>query len=77
MTNEALIAEATKVAKDFSVDSAPGVTLETLPRVRATDALVVYFESDEHDGKIEVILERESGKLVTATLVPRDRKKRA
>ena len=74
MTNEALIAEATKLAKTFWAGTA-GFTLEMLPKVRALDAVVVFFESDEHDGKIEVFLERESGKFITATLVPRDRKK--
>ena len=75
MTDEALIAEAMKLAKSFGADATAGVSLEMLPKVRAVDAVVVYFESDEHDGKIEVFLEKESGKFITATLVPRKPKK--
>ena len=75
MTDEALIAEAMKLAKSFGADATAGVTLEMLPKVRAVDAVVVYFESDEHDGKIEVFLEKVSGKFITATLVPRKPKK--
>jgi hypothetical protein len=30
----------------------------------------VYFESSEHDGKIEVYLDKESGEFITATFVP-------
>ena len=70
MTNEALIAEARKVVQNIGRDAEAGVTLDMLPKVRAVDAVVVYFTSDEHDGKIEVFLERESGKFITAGMMP-------
>ena len=75
MTHEALITEARKLVKSFVADPKAGVTLEMLPKVRALDAVVIYFESDEHDGKIEVFLEKESGKFITAGLMaPKEKK---
>ena len=76
MTLDELIAEAKKHAKGFGDLGRAGVTLEMVPRVRALEAVVVYFESDEHDGKIEIFLERETGKLITATLVPKEGRKK-
>jgi hypothetical protein len=70
MTHEALIAEARKVVQNIQRDAGAGLTLEMLPKVAAVDAVVVYFTSDEHDGKIEVFLERDSGKFITAGLMP-------
>jgi hypothetical protein len=70
MTHEALIAEARKVVQNVQRDAEAGLTLEMLPKVTAVDAVVVYFTSDEHDGKIEVFLERDSGKFITASLMP-------
>jgi hypothetical protein len=64
MTHEALIAEARKVVQSIGRDGVDGITLDMVPKVRAVDAVVVYFTSDEHEGKIEVILESESGKFI-------------
>ena len=71
MTQEKLIAKAREYVKGFEKSSKEhGVSLETLPKVRLQDAAVVHFESDKHDGKIEVYLDRESGNFITATFVP-------
>ena len=77
MTHDELIAEARKQAEDFRDTGEPPISLDRLPNVRALDAVVVYFESDEHDGKIEVFLERETGKFLAATLIPAKPKKSA
>ena len=77
MTIEELIVEARKHAKGFGDLGRAGVTLEMVPKVRAVEAVVVYFESDEHDGSIEIFLERDSGKLVSATLVPKEGRREA
>ena len=76
MTTDKLIAEARKHAKSFGDRGRAGVTLEMVPKVRVLDAVVVHFESDEHEGKIEIFLERETGKFISATLVPKERKKK-
>ncbi len=70
MTHEQLIAAAREHAKDFSDPGEFPVRLDTLPKVTVIDAVVVFFESDQHDGRIEVFLERESGKFLTAILSP-------
>ena len=70
MTRDELIAIARKHAKGFSDVNEFPVTLDMLPKVRVVDAVVVYFEGDQHGGKIEVFLERESGDFITATLIP-------
>ncbi len=46
--------------------------LDMLPKVRVMDAVAVYFESEPltGGGKIEVYLERESGKLLCSRLAP-------
>ncbi|HXR06550.1 MAG TPA: hypothetical protein VN765_04415 [Candidatus Acidoferrum sp.] len=70
MTHEELITMARKHLKAFGDQSEHGVALERLPKARVQEAAVVYFEGDEHDGKLEVYLERESGEFIMATLIP-------
>jgi hypothetical protein len=70
MTNEELIAIAREQAKGFRDPEGACPTIERLPKARVLDAVVVYFESDDHNGRIEVFLERGSGEFITATLVP-------
>ena len=74
MTHETLIAEARKIVESIQRDAEADLTLEMLPKVAAVDAVVVYFTSDEHDGRIEVFLERDSGKFITAGLMPPKKK---
>lgn len=71
MTHEELVAIAREQVKDFKDPEGRCPGVEDLPKSRVVEAAVVYFESDEHDGTIEVVLERDSGKLITATLSPR------
>jgi hypothetical protein len=61
---EALIVEARKLAKMFGSDTQPAIALETIPKVEVVDAVVVYFESEEHNEKFGVCLDRESGKVI-------------
>ncbi len=70
MTHEELIAIAREQAKGFDDPEGCCPQIGDLPKSRAVDAVVVYFESDEHNGMIEVILQRDSGKLLGATLSP-------
>ncbi len=70
MTQEELVAIARQQVKDFRDPEARNCVLEQLPKVTVRDAVVVYFESDAHEGKIEVFLERDSGKFLGATLIP-------
>ena len=70
MTHDELIAMARKHLKAFGDLGEHGVALERLAKARVRDAAVVDPEGDEHDGKLEVYLERESGEFLTATLIP-------
>jgi len=71
MTHTELIARAREEAKDFRDPEGRCPGIDELPKARVVEAAVVYFESDAHDGRIEVFLERESGKIITATLIPK------
>ena len=71
MTSEALIAIAKREAGSFHDPEGRCPGLNELPNTRILDAVVVYFESCEHDGRIEVFLEKDSGKIVTALMIPR------
>jgi hypothetical protein len=71
MTHEQLIALARERAKDFSGLGEADITLEMLPKVRVREAAVVCFESDEHDGRIEVYMDKDSGEFISGTMIPR------
>jgi hypothetical protein len=73
MTDQELIAIARERVKDFKDPEGRCPGMEELPNCRVQDAAVVFFESDEHDGKIEVYLQRDSGKFITAMMIPRKR----
>ncbi len=69
MTQDELIAEARKHTKDIPrLSGKPWATLEMLPRITVTDAVVVAFEGDDPQRKMFVVLERESGKFVASGL---------
>lgn len=70
MSDEELIAAAREYAKDFSQAEQP-LPLEALPLTRVVEAAVVYFESPDHDGRIEVYLGRKTGECLTAIMSPR------
>ena len=74
MTHEQLIALARDRAKDFSGLSEADVTLEILPKVRVREAVVVCFESDEHEGRIEVYMDKDTGEFISGTMIPRNTK---
>ena len=67
MTREKLIV----VAKTHTVDmpklsGESWATLEMLPKISVTDAVLVSFENDQRLGKIFVVLERANGKFVVS-----------
>ena len=75
MTHEQLIALARKRAEDFNgVNEENVVTLKMLPKVRVREAVVVYFEGDEHDGHTEICLDKDSGEFISGTMSPRKAK---
>lgn len=71
MSDEELIAAAKGYAKDFRDVGDQSLQPEALPLIRVVDAVVVYLESADHDGRIEVFLDRKSGKCLTAIMSPR------
>jgi hypothetical protein len=70
MTDQELIDMARKRAEAYSAQPKAPVQLSRLPNIRLRQAVVVSFEGDPSDGRIEVILDRESGELVQAGLIP-------
>ena len=72
MTHEQLIAKAKEHAADFERGGGNDLSVRDLPIVRVREAAVVYFESDHHQGRVEVLLDRESGAFISATTVPHD-----
>ena len=69
---EELIAVAKSHAADMPrLSGEPWASLENLTQVTVVDAVVVSFESDQHPKKIEVTLERDSGKFLWSSLRPR------
>jgi hypothetical protein len=69
VTNDELIEKAKEYIKFFE-DPKRGITLEMVPKIRVLDAYVIYFENDDHKGKIQVFLEKESGKFISASASP-------
>jgi hypothetical protein len=72
MTNEELVAKARELIKqlEWGKDGLP-VRLDALPNVRVQDAVVVWFEGEQKDVKLKVVLDRESGKPIIANLTDR------
>jgi catechol 2,3-dioxygenase-like lactoylglutathione lyase family enzyme len=72
MTHDELIEFAKAQAKHFEVPiEGIQITVDMFPKIRVVETVVVYFESDEHDGKIEVCLSRETGNFISSTMTPR------
>jgi hypothetical protein len=67
MTREELIEKAKEYVKSFEDE---GIVLEKVPKIRVLTAYVVYFESDDHKGKIQVFLEKETGEFISASASP-------
>jgi hypothetical protein len=69
MTHDELITVARTHTIDIpKLSGEPWATLEMLPKVTVTDAVVVSFESDQRPGKMFVVLEGASGKFVASGL---------
>jgi hypothetical protein len=67
MSEEELIAEATKIAKQFRE-----VDLNDLPRRRVRETVTIYFGSDHRNDYIEVSLDKKTGELISGTYSPRN-----
>lgn len=72
MTHEQLIAKAKEHAADFERGPENRLSVRDLPIVRVREAAVVYFESAQHPGRVEVLLDRHSGEFIGATVAPGD-----
>ncbi len=59
-----------KLAKRWERVPGLAVRVETMPKVRLRDAVVVCFEGKVDSGRLEVVLDRGSGELITAHLIP-------
>jgi len=46
------------------------VTVDRLPKRRVRDAVVIDFESDENVGRIQVTMERDTGKMIGSKYAP-------
>ena len=47
------------------------MTLDDFPRVRAREAVVLYFESDRPEaGHVEICLDKETGDLIRGGYIP-------
>jgi len=67
MTNDELMIVARTHTVDMpKLSGESWTTLEMLPKVTVTDAVVVSYESDQRPGKMFVVLERASGKFVVS-----------
>ena len=51
-----------------------GVTVDQLPKRRVRDAVVIDFESDENIGRIQVTMERDTGKMIGSKYAPPKKK---
>jgi hypothetical protein len=70
MTDDELIQIAKKRAEVYSAQPKAPVQLNHLPKVRLRETVVVSFEGEPADGRIEVVLDRQSGDLIQASLMP-------
>ncbi len=73
MTHDELIARAIEWLRKFEPrmpDRLRGVTAERLPKRRVRDAVVIDFTSDEDRGRIQVVMERDTGDLIGVTHCP-------
>ena len=70
MTEDELVQIAKERAEAYSRRPDASVQLSRLPKMRLRDAFVVCFEGEPADGRMEIILDRQSGELIQATLIP-------
>jgi hypothetical protein len=71
MSDDELIAKAVgalrrQEARRSDGDDMQSVTVDSLPR-RRIDGTTIHFDSDTTHAHIEVVMERESGEIVSAT----------
>jgi hypothetical protein len=70
-TNEQLIEIARAHTTDLPrLSGRPWATDEALNRVVVQDTVIVRFESDQHEKKVMILLERETGKFIASWLMP-------
>ena len=65
MTNDQLVTKARECPSKWWKLSAEPMTLDDFPRVRAREAVVLYFESDRPEaGHVEICLDKDTGDLI-------------
>ena len=70
-TNEQLIEIARAHTKDLpKLSGQPWATDEALNKVVVQETVIVRFESDQHEKKVMILLERETGKFIASWLAP-------
>ena len=70
-TNEQLIEIARAHRKDLpKLSGQTWATDEALNKVAVQETVIVRFESDQHDKKVMILLERETGKFIGSWLMP-------
>ena len=76
MTHEELIAKAVEGVRLYErhaekvPDTIRGLRVDEMHRRTVREAAVVYFESDSTTGRIEVVLDSRSGKVLEVKLIP-------
>jgi hypothetical protein len=69
MTREQLSARAREELKHFE-SQAVGIQAETFVEIKALDAVMFYFECQEHGDTVEVFLQKDSGEFMQLTHTP-------
>ena len=73
MTHDELVAQAIEWFRQIEPkmpDHIRRVTVDQLPKWRVRDAVVIDFSSDEDLGRIEVMMERDTGDLIAVSHAP-------
>ena len=76
MTDDELLAKAIEKLRELEArrtnipERLRAVTVDQLPKRRIRDAVVIDFEQDEKDGRIQIFMDRESGDMISVTYNP-------
>ena len=76
MTDDELLAKAIERLRAMEArrkdvpEELRAVTVDTLPKRRIRDAVVIDFERDEAGGRIQIVMDREAGDMISATYNP-------
>ncbi len=76
MTDEELLTKAIEKLRTLEAhrtnvpDRLRTMTVDRLTKRSVRDAVVIYFEDENTDGRIEVFMDRESGEMIAANYLP-------